>query len=98
VGALTVKQIINHVAAFFEIKVDDLMGDSRKRELVVPRQITMYLLRDEGKCSYPTIGQELGNRDHTTAMHAYEKIRRLAEEDEKTRQDINLIRQRLYNK
>lgn len=97
-GAITVKQIINHVADFFEIKIDDLMGNSRKKELVVPRQITMFLMREEAKCSYPTIGQELGNRDHTTAMHAYEKIRRAAEEDEKIRQDINLIRQRLYNK
>jgi chromosomal replication initiator protein len=97
-GAITVKQVITHVSDFFEIKIEDLMGNSRKKELVVPRQITMYLLREEGKCSYPTIGQELGNRDHTTAMHAYEKIRKAVEEDEKIRQDINLIRQRLYNK
>ncbi len=97
-GAITVKQIIGQVASFFEIKIDDLLGNSRKKELVIPRQITMYLMREEGKCSYPTIGHELGNRDHTTAMHAYEKIKRLADEDEKIRQDINLIRQRLYNK
>jgi chromosomal replication initiator protein len=97
-GAITIKQIISLVADFYEIKIDGLMGNSRKKELVVPRQITMYLMREEGKCSYPTIGQELGNRDHTTAMHACEKIRRAVEEDEKIRQDINLIRQRLYNK
>lgn len=97
-GAITAKQIISAVTNFFEIKMDDLLGNSRKKELVVPRQITMYLLREEAKCSYPTIGQELGNRDHTTAMHAYEKIKRAAEEDDKIRQDINLIRQRLYNK
>ena len=56
----------------------------------------MFLLREELRCSYPTIGHELGGRDHTTAMHAYEKIRRLIEEDEKTRQEINLIKQKVY--
>ncbi len=97
-SALTPKQIISTVAEFFEVKIDDLVGSSRKKELVVPRQITMFLLREEAKCSYPTIGQELGGRDHTTAMHAYEKIKKAEEEDEKIRQDINLIRQRFYNK
>ncbi|MBU0597921.1 chromosomal replication initiator protein DnaA [Patescibacteria group bacterium] len=97
-GAITVKQISNTVAQFFDITIDNLKGSSRKKELVVPRQITMYLLREEAKCSYPTIGQELGGRDHTTAMHAYEKIKRAMDSDEKIQQDINLIRQRLYNK
>lgn len=97
-GAITPKQIINTICDFFEIKLDDLLGNSRKKELVVPRQITMYLMREEGKCSYPTIGQELGNRDHTTAMHANEKIKKALDEDDKIRQDVNLIRQRLYNK
>jgi len=96
--ALTPKQIINTVAEFFEISKDNLMGSSRKKELVVPRQIAMYLLREEAKCSYPTIGQELGGRDHTTAMHAYEKIKKNIDQEEKIRQDINLIKQRLYNK
>ncbi|MFH0804666.1 MAG: chromosomal replication initiator protein DnaA, partial [Patescibacteria group bacterium] len=97
-GSLTPKQIANVVATFFDISMNDLLGSSRKKELVVPRQITMYLLREEVKCSYPTIGQELGGRDHTTAMHAYDKIRRALDHDEKIRQDISLIRQRLYNK
>ena len=97
-GALTTKQIINTVSEFFDISIENISGSSRKKELVVPRQITMFLLREEAKCSYPTIGQELGGRDHTTAMHAYEKIRKALEEDEKIQQDINLIRQRLYNK
>ncbi len=97
-GAITVKQIVNTVAAFFDITIDNLTGSSRKKELVVPRQIAMYLLREEAKCSYPAIGQELGGRDHTTAMHAYEKIKKASKEDHKIQQDINLIQQRLYNK
>ncbi len=96
-GAITVKQILRTVAGFYDISIDDVLGSSRKKELVVPRQITMFLMREEAKCSYPTIGQELGGRDHTTAMHAYEKIKKAVNEDEKIRQDISLIRQRLYN-
>jgi len=96
-GALTTKQILNTVSNFFDINLSGLTGTSRKKELVVPRQIAMFLMREEAKCSYPTIGQELGGRDHTTAMHAYEKIKKSLQDDEKIREDINLIKQRLYN-
>jgi len=96
-GAITSKQIISVIASFFEISTGDLLGASRKKELVVPRQIAMFLMREEAKASYPAIGQELGGRDHTTAMHAYEKIKKAFDDDEKIRQDISLIRQRLYN-
>lgn len=94
--ALNPKQLLLVVADFYDISVDDLVGASRKRELVVPRQITMFLLREEIKCSYPSIGHELGGRDHTTAMHAYTKIVQEIESNEKVRQDIHLLRQRLY--
>ena len=57
----------------------------------------MYILREELQASYPTIGQELGNRDHTTAMHAFNKIQRELDMNEKLRQEINLLRQKLYN-
>ena len=72
------------------------MGKSRKKELVYPRQITMYLMRKELNTSYPTIGQELGGRDHTTAMHAYNKIIKGLDRNEKTKQDVESIRQILY--
>ncbi|MFH1171119.1 MAG: chromosomal replication initiator protein DnaA [bacterium] len=94
--ALTSKQLLVVVADFYDITMEDLVGVSRKRELVVPRQITMYLLREEIKCSYPNIGHELGGRDHTTAMHACSKIIQELESNEKIRQDIHLLRQRLY--
>ncbi len=94
--AITTKQLLLAVAEFYDISVDDLVGTSRKRELVVPRQISMYLLREEIRCSYPNIGHELGGRDHTTAMHAYSKITQELETNEKVRQDIHLLRQRLY--
>lgn len=95
---VTARQIINAVSEFYEISNSDLTGSSRKRGLVTPRQIAMFLMREEIKSSYPSIGQELGNRDHTTAMHAYEKIREALDKDEKVRNDINLIKQKIYNK
>jgi len=96
-GALTAKQIINTVSDYFDIKTVDITGSCRKKELVVPRQIVMYLMREEMRSSYPNIGQELGGRDHTTAMHAYTKISKELEENEKLQQDINLVKQRIYN-
>ena len=88
--------LIETVSQFYEITIDDVMGKSREKRLAFPRQIIMYLLREELRCSYPMIGHELGGRDHTTAMHAYEKISRVIEEDEKTRQEINIIKQKMY--
>lgn len=96
-GGLTPKVILNVVSSYYDLSLDDLIGNSRKKELVFPRQIAMYLMREELKSSFPNIGQEIGGRDHTTAMHAVLKITSIVESDEKIRQDINLIRQRLYN-
>lgn len=95
--SITPKQIIHTVAGYFDVNIEDIMGDCRKKNLALPRQIIMFLMREETKTSYPAIGQEIGNRDHTTAMHAYLKISRVIDEDDKLRDDINLIRQRLYN-
>jgi chromosomal replication initiator protein len=95
-GAVSPRQLIELVSEFYDITNDEVLGKSREKRLAFPRQIIMFLLREELRCSYPTIGHELGGRDHTTAMHAYEKIRRLIEEDEKTRQEINLIKQKVY--
>lgn len=96
-SALTAKKVLQTVTSYFEVKVSEITGACRKKELVVPRQIVMFLMREEMHSSYPNIGQELGGRDHTTAMHAYNKIVKQLEDDEKMQQDINLIKQRLYN-
>jgi len=95
--SVTPKQIINLVAEFYDIKIDDVLGECRKKNLAVPRQIAMFLMREELKSSFPSIGQEVGNRDHTTAMHAHLKITQLVDEDEKINQDIKLLREKLYN-
>jgi len=96
-GGVTARELLKVVSEYFDISLDDLTGQSRRRELVVPRQITMFLMREELDSSYPTIGQELGGRDHTTAMHAYAKIKRDFDTDERIRQDIGSLKQRLYN-
>ncbi len=96
-ASVTPKQIINTISEFYDIKLEDLLGASRKKDLAGPRQIAMYLMREELKSSYPSIGQEIGNRDHTTAMHAHDKIAHAIDEDEKISQDIKLLREKLYN-
>ncbi len=95
--SLSPKQIIHIVAEFYNINITDITGECRKRELTIPRQIVMFLLREETKCSFPAIGQELGGRDHTTAIHAYNKIKREVDASPKIKEEINLIRQRIYN-
>ena len=96
-GGISTRELLKVVSEYFDIAIDDLTGQSRRKELVVPRQITMFLMREELDASYPTIGNELGGRDHTTAMHAYSKIKRDFDSDERVRQDIGSIKQRLYN-
>ncbi len=91
------KQIIFTVSEYFDITIDGILGKSREKRLAFPRQIIMFLLREEMKSSYPTIGTELGGRDHTTAMHAYSKINRLLKEDDQLKRDLELIKQKLYS-
>lgn len=95
--ATTPKDIIKNVAEFYGVSYDDLIAQSRKKEYVKPRQIAMYLMRKEIKSSFPSIGTWLGGRDHTTAMHAFEKITQEVEGDKIIEQEINLIIERIYN-
>lgn len=92
----TPKGIINVVAEFYGVGLDDITGKSREKRLAGPRQIIMFLLRQELKMSYPAIGDELGGRDHTTAMHAHTKIGTGIENDLKLKQDVEAIKQKLY--
>ena len=93
--SLSPKDIIEAVARFYEISLKEITGNSRRKELVGPRQIAIYLIREELNTSYPSIGQEMGGRDHTTAMHAYNKIRNeIGEnENEKLKQEMESIKQ-----
>jgi chromosomal replication initiator protein len=93
----TPKKVIKSVAEFYDLKEKDLTGSSRKREVVRPRQVTMYLLREALNCSYPFIGKLLGGRDHTTAIHSYKKICKKLQNDENFEEEVNLIKQRVIS-
>ena len=95
-AGLTPKKLLQSIIVFYDISMENLLGPSRKKELVVPRQIAMFLMREELKASYPNIGREIGDRDHTTAMHACIKITTLIESDEKIKNDILVLRQKIY--
>ena len=93
---VTPRQLIQTVAAYYDLAIDDLLGKSREKRLAFPRQIIMFLMREEMRSSYPAIGAELGGRDHTTAMHAHGKIRSVLVADETLQRDLELIKQRLF--
>jgi len=91
------KAILKSVAEFYDISISDLLNKCRRKEIVWPRQIAMYLMRCELRSSYPFIGEKLGGRDHTTVIYACEKIEASSKEDEKTQRELHLIKERLYN-
>lgn len=93
---ITAKQIIDKTARYFQIDPKDICSPKRDRHIVVPRQIAMYLLRNELKLSFPVIAKELGRKDHTTAMHSVEKITRESKLNMTVREQISDIQERLY--
>ncbi|MBT6955459.1 MAG: chromosomal replication initiator protein DnaA, partial [Candidatus Jacksonbacteria bacterium] len=95
-GAITSRKLIEIVAQFYDVPIDGIVGSSRKKELVLPRQVAMYLLREEVDASYPSIGNDMGGRDHTTAMHAYQKISGSIQKDDRLKQEVASITQLLY--
>lgn len=91
------KHLIKVVSDFYDISEKDLLTRCRRKEIVKPRQIAMYLLRSELKNSFPYIGSKLGGRDHTTAIHACAKIEKEIRTDKNLLDEINLIKEKLYN-
>lgn len=91
------KKIIQETVNFYDLKEKDVLSGSRKKEIVKPRQIVMYLLRNELNASFPFIGRKMGNKDHTTVMHAYKKISSQIKDDESLQQEINILKQKIYN-
>lgn len=90
------KQILEKTADFYDISVEELTGQKRDKEIVLPRQVAMYLMREEMHLSYPKIATEVGKKDHTTIMHGVEKIEKEIDSNEQLRQEIGLVRERLY--
>lgn len=94
---ITPRHLLEAVVTYYDITMDAVMGKSRERRFAFPRQIAMYLLREETRCSFPAIGGNVGGRDHTTAMHACQKIGEMLKKDEQLKRDLALIRERLYS-
>jgi chromosomal replication initiator protein len=93
---LTAKQVIERTAKYFSISFEDITSAKRDKDIVVPRQIAMYLLRSELHLSFPKITRELGRKDHTTAMHSIEKIGHELNYDPNLKQCVSDIKERLY--
>lgn len=90
-------EIIRTVAETFGVPKDDLLGRGRSRKVALPRQIAMYLLREEINISLPQIGETLGGRDHTTVMYGCDKIADLLERDDRLRRQVIEIKEQLYD-
>lgn len=93
---LSAKQIIERTARHFQIPIEDILGPKRDKDIVVPRQVAMYILRSELHLSFPKIARELGRKDHTTAIHSVEKIEKESRIDADIRGAISEIKERLY--
>jgi chromosomal replication initiator protein len=92
---LTVPMILSTVATHYGLTVDDLIGPSRKQPLALHRQIAMYLCRDLTDLSLPKIGAAFGGRDHTTVIHAVEKVKKLIQSDKQIFDEVTRLTQTL---
>ncbi|HVI60616.1 MAG TPA: chromosomal replication initiator protein DnaA [Candidatus Saccharimonadales bacterium] len=93
---LSAKQIIERTARHFQVPVDDIVGPKRDKDIVVPRQVAMYMLRSELHLSFPKIARELGRKDHTTAIHSVHKITQESKLNPSLRMAISEIKEHLY--
>ncbi len=93
---LSAHQIIERCAKYYQIELDDILGAKRDKDIVVPRQVAMYLLRSELHLSFPKIAHELGRKDHTTAIHSVDKIEKEFNLNPTIRAAVNEIKEHLY--
>ena len=87
----TPEEVAELVSDHFKISLDELMGSSRKRQIILPRQVAMYLIRNELNFAYEQIGDSFGGKNHTTVMHACEKVEKLIQKDKSLDRDVNAI-------
>jgi chromosomal replication initiator protein len=93
---LSARQVVERVSKHFQVPMEDILGPKRDKDIVVPRQIAMYMLRSELHLSFPKIARELGRKDHTTAIHSVDKVEQELTYDAAIRQHVNAIKERLY--
>ncbi len=89
-------RVLETVASVFGVDVDRILARDRSRQVALPRQVAMYLLREEAQISLPQIGAVLGGRDHTTVMYGCDKVAEMIEQDDRLRRQVVDIRDQLY--
>lgn len=95
--SITPQHILKRVARFFHLKSEDLLSNSRRSEIVKPRQMAIFLMRKEANLSYPTIGSVF-KKDHSTIMHSFNKIKEIVRRDETSNRELNALRDFLYRR
>jgi chromosomal replication initiator protein len=94
--SLSPDRIVETVARYYGVPLDQIKGKARDRQVVLPRQIAMYLMREETEAPLMRIGEALGGRDHSTVLHGCEKIEREMAENDDFRRDVGTLRELLY--
>ncbi len=94
-AANSAEEVIDIVSAHFKLSSNDVLGESRKRHVMIPRQVAMYLIRNELGFSFEQIGEEFGGKNHTTVMHACEKIGKQLKKDKNLLRDMNSIKKEM---
>ena len=94
---LSPTKIVETVARYYGVPAEQLRGKARDKQIVLPRQIAMYLMREETEAPLLRIGEALGGRDHSTVLHGCEKIEREMAENDDFRRDVGALREMLYS-
>ncbi|MEX1028378.1 MAG: chromosomal replication initiator protein DnaA [Candidatus Paceibacterota bacterium] len=89
---MSAEEVIKTIANFYNIDEQAIYQKTRRKEVIKPRQLIMYIMREDFSSSYPSIGQKLGGRDHTTVIHSCEKIREELKTDTALHQELSQIR------
>jgi chromosomal replication initiator protein len=89
---ISVKEVVKLVSDFYNINEDSVYDKTRRREVVKPRQVIMYLLREDFNVSFPSIGEKIGGRDHTTVIHSYEKVKEGIKTDPLLMDEVSQLR------
>lgn len=90
--SLAVSDVVEKIARYYEVEPTSIYEKTRRKEIVKPRQLIMYILREDFQVSYPAIGQKLGGRDHTTVIHSCEKIKNELKDKPELEEEISQIR------
>ena len=93
---VSAEDIVKAVGDFFSVTPEELRSSRRTRRIAQPRQIAMYLMREETDASLPQIGAELGGRDHTTVLYGYERVRARLEQDDAFKRELMVLKSQLY--